>query len=78
MIGIIGAMDIEVDGIKSEMTDTEVKDIAGLQFVSGKLNGVDVVVSRCNPGKVNAAASAQVMALVYKPRLIINPVLPEE
>ncbi len=73
MIGIIGAMDIEVDGIKSEMTDTEVKEIAGLQFVSGKLNGVDVVVSRCNPGKVNAAACAQVMALVYKPRLIINP-----
>lgn len=73
MIGIVGAMDIEVDGIKAEMTDKKVKTIAGLEFVSGKLDGVDVVVSRCNPGKINAAACTQIMILEYSPRLVINP-----
>ena len=73
MTGIIGAMDIEVDGIKAELTDREVKTIAGLDFCRGKLNGADVVVARCNPGKVNAAACAQIMALEYSPELIINP-----
>ncbi|MDO4458523.1 MAG: 5'-methylthioadenosine/adenosylhomocysteine nucleosidase [Clostridia bacterium] len=73
MIGIIGAMDIEVDGIKSEMQETEIKNIAGLDFVKGNLGGVETVVARCNPGKVNAAACAQIMALEYNPELIINP-----
>lgn len=73
MIGIIGAMDIEVDGIKAELTEKTVETVAGLDFVSGKLNGKDCVVVRCSPGKVNAAACAQIMALKYKPEMIINP-----
>lgn len=73
MIGIIGAMDVEVDGIKEIMTEKVTENIAGLDFVQGKLKGVEVVVVRCSPGKVNAAACAQIMALKYNPRLIINP-----
>lgn len=73
MIGIIGAMDVEVDGIKSEMTSKETKTIAGIDFVSGLLYGKQCVVARCSPGKVNAAACAQIMALEFHPRMIINP-----
>ena len=73
MVGIIGAMDVEIDGIKAEMTEVSVKTVAGLDFYKGYLNGVPCVTARCNPGKVNAAACAQIMALEYRPRLIINP-----
>lgn len=73
MVGIISAMDIEIDGIKAEMTGTQTKTIAGLEFVVGKLKGIECVAARCNPGKVNAAACAQIMALEFEPDAIINP-----
>ena len=35
MIGIIGAMTIEIDGIKLAMTDVAVKKIGGMEFICG-------------------------------------------
>lgn len=71
-IGIIGAMDIEVDGIVSSMTDVNEKTISGIKFYSGKLNDKDVVVAKCGIGKVFAAICAQTMILEYNPVVIIN------
>lgn len=72
MIGIIGAMDMEVDGIVGRMTETEEEIIASIKYTSGKLNGVPCVAARCEPGKVNAAACAQAMCIRYSPRAVIN------
>lgn len=72
MIGIIGAMDIETDGIKHSMTETETKNISSIEFVKGKICGKDAVCAMCNPGKVNAALCAQIMILTYNPDIIIN------
>ena len=72
MIGIIGAMDMEVEGLKAVMTEKETENIAGIDFTKGKMKGVDCVVARCNPGKVNAAACAQIMILKYEPKMLIN------
>ena len=71
-IGIIGAMDIEVDGIVSSMTDVNEKIISGIKFYSGKLNNKDVVVAKCGIGKVFAAICAQTMILEYNPSVIVN------
>lgn len=71
MIGIIGAMPIETDGIKARMKDTKIDSLAGLEFCHGMLEGVECVVAHCNPGKVNAALCTQLMIL-YKPALVIN------
>lgn len=72
MIGIIGAMPIEVEGIKARMQNLQTDKTAGLDFCRGLLSGVECVVAHCNPGKVNAALCAQLMITRYNPRLVIN------
>ena len=72
LIGIIGAMDIEVDSLISAMSDTEEKIISSVRFVKGKLLGKDVVIAKCGIGKVFAAICAQTMILEYSPSVIIN------
>lgn len=72
MIGIIGAMDIEVDGLIAVMTDTTEKIISGITFYSGTIGKNRCVVAKCGVGKVNAAVCAQTMILEYSPRCVIN------
>ena len=72
MIGIIGAMDIEVNGIISEMTDTQTETISGNRYTRGMIHGKECVVTQCGIGKVNAAVAAQTMILTYHPDMIIN------
>ena len=59
MLGIIGAMDVEVNSIKSELENVEIKNIAAMDFYKGTLAGKEVVVVKCGVGKVNAAICAQ-------------------
>lgn len=72
MIGIIGAMKIETAELFSAMTEAKEETLAGMKFISGKLEGIDVVVATCGPGKVFAGVCAEAMILRYKPSLIIN------
>lgn len=72
MIGIIGAMEIEVAGIRAVLTEPETEVICGTPFTIGRLSGVPVVVARCGAGKVNAAMCAAAMLLRYKPELVIS------
>jgi adenosylhomocysteine nucleosidase len=72
LIGIIGAMDIEVNEIIAAMTEKEEKSISSVRFVKGKLFGKDIVVAKCGIGKVFAAICAQTMILEYNPCAIIN------
>ena len=71
-IGIIGAMDIEVNGIVSSMENVTSKTISGVVFYSGNLFNKKVVVAKCGIGKVFAAICTQTMILEYKPSVIIN------
>ena len=72
LIGIIGAMDIEVNGIVSEMTNVTEKTISGIKYYKGTLNNKNVVVSKCGIGKVFAAICTQTMILEFLPSVIIN------
>ena len=72
VIGIIGAMDIEVNGIVASMNNVTEKVISGIKFYSGNLFGKSVVVAKCGIGKVFAAICAQTMILEYKPSVVIN------
>ena len=72
MIGIIGAMQMEVEHLKKELQDSHVRTIASIAFHQGTLNGIPCVVAQCSPGKVNAAVCAQIMILSYHTDLIIN------
>ena len=53
--GIIGAMELEVETLKANMTVSQVVKKAGMEFYEGNLNGAQVVIVRSGVGKVNAA-----------------------
>lgn len=72
MLGIIGAMTVEVDELKKIMSDTLEHTVGDMTFVSGKLCGADAVVTVCGEGKVNAAMCTQAMIMEYAPDLIVN------
>ena len=71
-LGIIGAMDVEVETLLAEMEQVTSAKKAGSTFHEGVLMGLPVVLVQCGVGKVNAAVCAQTMALIYEPELIIN------
>jgi len=72
MIGIIGAMKIEVEQIHNLMTDKKCERISGIDFVSGKFCGKEIVAAVSGVGKVNAAVCTEAMIIKYAPELIIN------
>lgn len=71
-IGIIGAMELEVEALKAEMTVARVEKKAGMEFFEGSLNGAQVVIVRSGIGKVNAALCTQILADLFQVTHIIN------
>ena len=71
-IGIIGAMELEVEQLKKEMAVESVIKKAGMDFFEGTLNDVPVVVVRSGIGKVNAALCVQILADVFRVSHVIN------
>ena len=72
MLGIIAAMQKEMENIVSRMDGAKCEKISGIEFVSGKVGGCDVVCAVCGIGKVFAAMCAEAMIIKYAPELIIN------
>ena len=72
MIGIIAAMNVEMDTLRSFMQNTETEVISGIRFVRGELDGKEIVTAVCGIGKVFAALCAQTMILHYQPTAVIN------
>ncbi|MEE0875335.1 MAG: 5'-methylthioadenosine/adenosylhomocysteine nucleosidase [Ruminococcus sp.] len=72
MIGIICAMQIEADGILALAQNTREETINDLRFISGTLNGKEIVTVVCGVGKVNAAMCAVTLINRYAPELVIN------
>ena len=71
-IGIIGAMELEVEELKSKLSSPVVTTKAGMNFYEGTLNNVPVVVVKCGIGKVNAALCVQILIDLYNVTHIIN------
>lgn len=71
-IGIIGAMEEEVNPLKEALTDVQTTTVADMEFNSGKLDGVDVVVVQCGMGKVNAGICATTLINQFNCTKIIN------
>jgi len=72
VVGIIGAMELEVEKLIDAMTDKKVTEYAKRTFYEGKLNGTNVVLARCGVGKVNAALTVQMMVDKFGITEIIN------
>ena len=71
-IGIIGAMDAEVNGLIEKLSNHKIETVGAIEFHTGKLFYKNVVIARCGVGKVFAAMCAEAMIIKYAPALIIN------
>lgn len=71
-IAVIGAMELEVEELKSMLSDEKITEKAGMEFFEGTLNGASVVIVRCGIGKVNAALCVQILADLFGVTHIIN------
>ena len=60
-IGIIVAMQEELEEVLKIMSDIEEKEIYGISFVDGKIEKEKVVVVKSGVGKVNAARTTQIL-----------------
>ena len=71
-IGIIGAMQSEVEGLISKLSSASSERISGMDFYTGELFGKRVAIVKCGIGKVFASMCAEAMILRYSPSLIVN------
>ncbi|OQY38134.1 MAG: 5'-methylthioadenosine/S-adenosylhomocysteine nucleosidase [Spirochaetaceae bacterium 4572_7] len=71
-VGIIGAMEEEVEILRDKMQISETLDKGGCNFTQGTLNGVDVVLLKCGIGKVAAAVGTTILIDQFSPDVVIN------
>ncbi|WP_353458345.1 5'-methylthioadenosine/adenosylhomocysteine nucleosidase [Staphylococcus coagulans] len=72
MIGIIGAMEEEIEILKSQIAELEEIKIAHTVFYKGLLNGKEIILTQSGIGKVNVAISTALLINEFKPAYIIN------
>ncbi|MEF9990927.1 MAG: 5'-methylthioadenosine/adenosylhomocysteine nucleosidase [Romboutsia sp.] len=71
-IGIIGAMDEEVDILVDLMDIKETVEKASLKFYKGTIEQKEVVLVRCGIGKVNSALCAQILISEFHVDAVVN------
>ena len=72
MLGIIGAMDVEVALLKEKMENSTVSSWAGMEFCQGILEGIPAVVVQCGVGKINAAMCTQLLIDRFSVTAVVN------
>lgn len=60
-IGIVGAMDVEVEALLPKIQNQQIKKVANHTFYIGELEGKSVVVTQSGVGKVNAAMTTTLL-----------------
>ena len=72
-IGIIGAMDLEIEKLtKEEMKSEKTVTKAGMVFHVGRLGNTEAVIVKSGVGKVNAAICAQILIDCFDITHLIN------
>lgn len=71
-VGIIGAMQVEVDALQAELQGRKDTQIGDFFFSEGIIAGVSVVVCLSGIGKVSAAVGTTLLIERYSPDYIIN------
>jgi adenosylhomocysteine nucleosidase len=69
--GILGAMPIEIQMLESQLKGKKTEKILGVEFITGVLNGRNVVLAVGGIGKVNAAMTATLLIDHFRPSEIV-------
>jgi adenosylhomocysteine nucleosidase len=72
IIGIIGAMEDEVQLLREAIGKSESIDIGGFTLYTGELEGKRVVLLRCGIGKVSAAVGCAMLIHACGPDFVVN------
>ncbi len=72
MIGIIGAMQHEVDILVENIENAKKVSVGSFDFYVGGIGENDVVLCQCGIGKVNAAIATTILINTFECDLIIN------
>ena len=71
-IGIIGAMEVEVETLKSKMNIKNTVKKASMEFFEGTIGNTEVVVVRSGIAKVNAGICVQILVDIFGVTHVIN------
>lgn len=71
-IGIICAMELELQGLLDIIDTDSTLEKAGTTFYKGKIGNTEVVLVQCGIGKVSSAICTQMLIDFYEPAVIIN------
>jgi adenosylhomocysteine nucleosidase len=71
-LGIVGAMQEEVETLLAQMENKTATTVAGSTFYEGKLSGLSAVVVQCGIGKVNAALCVQILSDRFGVTHVVN------
>ena len=71
-LGIIGAMQQEVETLLSHLEGCARQEKAGSVFYEGTLGGLETVVVQCGVGKVNAAICVQILCDCFGVTHVVN------
>lgn len=72
VLGVIGAMEEEVEILKGKMEIEETVKVAGMEFYKGTLEDKNIVLVRSGIGKVNMAACTQILVDKFKVSALVN------
>lgn len=71
-IGVIGAMEEEVELLRNSLENKETTVIANCEFTEGTYDGQEVILLKSGIGKVNAAMSTSLLLHHFRPDAVIN------
>lgn len=71
-IAVIGAMEEEVEALRSAIEHPKTTVIANSEYTEGTYAGHDVVLLKSGIGKVNAAMSTSILLQQFSPDVVIN------
>ena len=71
-IGIITAMEEELEAIQKLMQEISVKQIKDLRFIIGQIQNRNIIIVQCGVGKVNAARTTQKLIDNFDVSCIMN------
>ena len=71
-IGVIGAMEEEVELLRNQLANTSVREIANSEFTTGTYKGQELILLKSGIGKVNAAMTTTILMQEFKPDIVLN------
>lgn len=72
IIGVIGAMPMEINLIKEKLNIIDTKEYAGFKFYVGTMDNIKIILVSCSIGKVNSASCTQILIDKFDATYIIN------